>query len=260
MTTTSSTVPTWMRVAVRADFVAAVALTVAAPLLLLAAAIRTRKPARGRRVAALLARVQPPEVTVYLLIGERRAAFPAGVAARLLIAHNLLSGSGDLEQSWADRWRRVAGWYCLAGALLTAPNAVRHRRRRAAAALPGLHRADSRVRRAAPPPLYRTSSWGPLATSGSRSSWPARLFKPPSHVGAHQVLSRQGRRVIDGSHGWQCILSAGRRCVTPSRVWRSEADGSLRSTRTTLPEAPPIASRAARGRIGNADKRRTHQS
>ena len=60
-------------------------------------------------------------VTVYLLIGERRAAFPAGVAARLLIAYTLLGGSGDGEGSWATRWRRVAGWYCLAGALLTAP-------------------------------------------------------------------------------------------------------------------------------------------
>lgn len=121
MTSRQSSPPTWMRVAVRVDFVAAVALTVVAPLLLLAVAIRAGK--RGElqallrywRVSSLLM------VTVYLLIGERRAAFPAGVAARLLIAHNLLSGSDDLEGNWAARWRRVTGWYCLVGTLLTAP-------------------------------------------------------------------------------------------------------------------------------------------
>lgn len=61
-------------------------------------------------------------VTVYLLIGERRVAFPAGLAARLLIARTLLgdqatAGSGG----WYDRWRRLTAGYCLAGAALTAP-------------------------------------------------------------------------------------------------------------------------------------------
>jgi len=62
-----------------------VALTVVAPLVLLARALRAsrRDELRGLlrywRASSLLM------VTVYLLIGERRVAFPAGLAARLLI-------------------------------------------------------------------------------------------------------------------------------------------------------------------------------
>ena len=121
MTSRQVSPPPWMRVAVRVDFVAAVALTVVAPLFVLAAVIRNgqrgelRALLRYWRVSSLLM------ATVYLLAGERRAAFPAGVAARLLIAQNLLIGSSDREGGWAARWRRVTGWYCLAGAVLTTP-------------------------------------------------------------------------------------------------------------------------------------------
>jgi hypothetical protein len=49
-------------------------------------------------------------------------AFPAGVVARLLIAQTLLRGEpGAGEGALLKRWRRVTGWYCLAGAAFTAP-------------------------------------------------------------------------------------------------------------------------------------------
>jgi hypothetical protein len=61
-------------------------------------------------------------VTVYLLAGERQEAFPAGVAARLLIAQTALRGAPIVDEDiLLGRWRQTAGWYCLAGAALTAP-------------------------------------------------------------------------------------------------------------------------------------------
>lgn len=114
--------PQWLRMVARVDFVAAVALTVVAPLVLLARALRA---SRRDELSALLRYWRASSllmVTVYLLIGERRVAFPAGLAARLLIARTLLgdqatAGSGG----WHDRWRRLTAGYCLAGAALTAP-------------------------------------------------------------------------------------------------------------------------------------------
>lgn len=48
--------------------------------------------------------------------------FPAGVAARLLLALTLRGEQCPVGTSSAyERWRRVAGGYCLAGAALTAP-------------------------------------------------------------------------------------------------------------------------------------------
>lgn len=112
----------WLRVLARVDFVAAVVLTVLAPLVLLAQAGlagrigELRLLLRYWRASSLLM------VTVYLLAGERRVAFPAGVAARLLIAQTLLRGEPAVgESARLDRWRRVSGWYCLAGAALTLP-------------------------------------------------------------------------------------------------------------------------------------------
>jgi Protein of unknown function (DUF3177) len=61
-------------------------------------------------------------VTVYLLAGERRIAFPAGVAARLLLAHTLRSEQASASEGSAyTRWRWLAGSYCLTGAAFTAP-------------------------------------------------------------------------------------------------------------------------------------------
>lgn len=114
--------PTWLRVLARVDFVAAVALTVVAPLMLLARELRA---SRREELWALLRYWRASSllmVTVYLLIGERRVAFPAGFAARLLIARTLLSDQAAARKAgWYDRWRRLTVGYCLAGAALTAP-------------------------------------------------------------------------------------------------------------------------------------------
>jgi hypothetical protein len=119
---TTVPLPTWLRVLVRLDFVAAVVLTVLIPLALLERAVRVGRTdelwllLRYWRASSLLL------VTVYLLAGERREAFPAGVAARLLIAQTLLRSELVAgEDTLLDRWRQTAGWYCLAGATLTAP-------------------------------------------------------------------------------------------------------------------------------------------
>lgn len=109
----------WLKVAVRVDFLAAVLLTVIAPLLLLARALRTRR----EQVPALLAYWRSSSllmVAVYLLIGERKIAFPTGVAARLLIPWTLWR-QGDLGDPWFARWRRWVSGYALLGALLTLP-------------------------------------------------------------------------------------------------------------------------------------------
>lgn len=117
---TTAPLPIWLRVLVRVDFVAAVALTVLAPLALLARAAlagrtdEVRLLLRYWRASSLLM------VTVYLLAGERRVAFPAGVVARLLIAQTLLRGEPG-ARALLKRWRRVTSWYCLMGAAFTAP-------------------------------------------------------------------------------------------------------------------------------------------
>jgi hypothetical protein len=114
--------PPWLRVLVRVDFVAAVALTVLAPLVLLVGALRAGR--RGERVGLLRywRASSLLMVTVYLLAGERRVAFPAGVAARLLLARTLRGVQASAgTRSGYERWRRLAGGYCLAGAALTAP-------------------------------------------------------------------------------------------------------------------------------------------
>jgi|GEM_PF-1751048 len=114
--------PAWLRVLARMDFVAAVALTVIAPLALLARALRA---SRREELWALLRYWRASSllmVTVYLLIGERRVAFPAGLAARLLIARTLLGDRATAGRGgWYDPWRRLTAGYCLAGAALTAP-------------------------------------------------------------------------------------------------------------------------------------------
>ena len=119
---TTDPLPLWLRVLVRVDFVVAVAGTVIAPLVLLAGALRAARKAelvallRYWRASSLLM------VTVYLLIGERRLAFPAGVAARLLIARTLRGEQTNADpNSWYEPWRRLVGGYCLAGAALTTP-------------------------------------------------------------------------------------------------------------------------------------------
>lgn len=113
--------PTTWRLLARLDFVAAVALTVLAPLALLARAVRGGRIGEQRALLRYWRASSLLMVTVYLLIGERREAFPAGLAARLLIAHILLRGRVDRTDIWYERWRGLAGGYCLAGAALTAP-------------------------------------------------------------------------------------------------------------------------------------------
>lgn len=110
--------PPWLRVLARADFVAAVLLTVVAPLVLLVRAALGRRPElpallRYWRASSLLM------VTVYLLVGERRYAAICGVAARLLIALALARPLGD--DGPTEAWRSLARAYCLAGAAANLP-------------------------------------------------------------------------------------------------------------------------------------------
>jgi len=105
---------------VRADFVAAVLLTVLAPLVLLVRAVRAKHHAL---IAALLSYWRTSSllmVAVYLLIGERRMGFVCGIAARLLIPYAVLrhAGAHDL---WYMRWCRVVSGYCLLGVVLNLP-------------------------------------------------------------------------------------------------------------------------------------------
>lgn len=120
---TTSPPPIWLRVLARVDFVAAVVLTVLAPLALFARAVQGRRAAEVRLLLRYWRSSSLLMVTVYLLIGERRVAFPAGIAARLLIAQTLLRGADTIEGegNWFRNWRRLAGGYCLGGAALTAP-------------------------------------------------------------------------------------------------------------------------------------------
>lgn len=117
---TTAPLPSWLRMPVRVDFVAAVALTVLAPLALLARAALAGRTGEVRLLLRYWRASSLLMVTVYLLAGERRVAFPAGVAARLLIAQTLLRAEPSAD-ALLNRWRRVTGSYCLAGAALTAP-------------------------------------------------------------------------------------------------------------------------------------------
>jgi hypothetical protein len=113
-------IPFWLHALVRLDFVAAVVLTVVAPLVLLARALWE---GRQEQLAALLGYWRASSllmVTVYLLVGERRWAFVCGVAARLLIPWSLRNPVPDAHP-WYEWWRRVASGYCLLGVALTAP-------------------------------------------------------------------------------------------------------------------------------------------
>jgi hypothetical protein len=107
-------------VLVRVDFLAAVLLTVVAPLLLLARAVRHKQQAL---IGALLSYWRASSllmVAVYLLIDKRWMGFVCGIVARLLIPYILLRNaiSGDM---WYTRWRRVVSTYCLIGATLNLP-------------------------------------------------------------------------------------------------------------------------------------------
>lgn len=115
--------PTIWRLLARLDFIAAVSLTVLAPLALLARALQGGRAAELRALLRYWRASSLLMVTVYLLIGERREAFPAGLAARLLIAHTLLGERGHVDEADIsyERWKLLAGGYCLAGAALTAP-------------------------------------------------------------------------------------------------------------------------------------------
>ena len=117
-----TTPPLWLRILVRIDFIAAVALTVVAPLALTAGALPPRH--RGEltgllrywRASSLLM------ATVYLLVDARRIAFPAGIAARLALAGVLWSHPlAPAERAWSRRWRWLAGGYGVLGALASLP-------------------------------------------------------------------------------------------------------------------------------------------
>jgi hypothetical protein len=114
--------PGWLRVLVRIDFIAAVALTVVAPLALTVSALPSRH--RGElggllrywRASSLLM------ATVYLLADARRIAFPAGIAARLALAGVLWSRPlAPAERTHSRRWRWLAGGYGVLGALASLP-------------------------------------------------------------------------------------------------------------------------------------------
>jgi hypothetical protein len=113
------TTPSWLRATVHADFVAAVLLTVLAPLLLLFRAL-ARRPAqlsvllRYWRVSALLM------VAVYLLAGRRPTAPAVGVLARLLIAQTLALPDLNADPLLA-RWAQITHVYCLLGAAANVP-------------------------------------------------------------------------------------------------------------------------------------------
>lgn len=105
---------------VRADFVAAVLLTVLAPLVLLARAGRARQQAQ---IVALLSYWRASSllmVAVYLLIGERRAGLACGLVARLLIPYTVLRHAADGDP-WYTRWQQLVSAYCVLGVALNLP-------------------------------------------------------------------------------------------------------------------------------------------
>jgi hypothetical protein len=116
---------------VKTDFVLAVTLTVAIPLILLLASLKqpallTRMLAYWR-VSALLA------ITVYLLMAEMRVGLISGVVARVLIPPVLWLGDGLMksaqtpkaEESFLQQafyvWRVAVMAYCILGVLFTLP-------------------------------------------------------------------------------------------------------------------------------------------
>lgn len=112
-------IPMWLRGLVRLDFVAAVLLTVLAPLVLLIRAWTRHR----EQLPALLAYWRSSSllmVTVYLLAGERRSAFLTGIAARLLIPFTLRVAPATTDR-WFLRWRQAVRGYCLLGAVLNMP-------------------------------------------------------------------------------------------------------------------------------------------
>lgn len=113
-------VPGWLGVLTRVDFVTAVVLTVLAPLGLLVTALREGNSVQTQALLRYWRNSSLLMVTVYLLIGERRAAFLCGVAARMLIAWSLrqpLAGSGP----GYENWRRITHSYALYGAAFNLP-------------------------------------------------------------------------------------------------------------------------------------------
>lgn len=114
-----ASIPSWLRILVRLDFVAAVALTVVAPLLLLTRALRQGSGEQRRALLRYWRSASLLMVTVYLLAGERRVAFAAGLAARLLIARTLV-GKQQPDPLY-QRWAQVTGGYCLIGSLASVP-------------------------------------------------------------------------------------------------------------------------------------------
>lgn len=114
-----SPIPRWLRVLVHLDFVAAVLLTVIAPLLLLVRAA-TRYTEQLPVLLAYWRSSSLLMVTVYLLIGGRGVAFLAGIGARLLIPWTLRAPVATPDP-WFAGWQRVVRGYCLLGALLNVP-------------------------------------------------------------------------------------------------------------------------------------------
>jgi hypothetical protein len=111
-------IPQWLRIIIRIDFLAAVVLTVLAPLTLLVRALLTKR----EQVGALLSYWRSSSllmIAVYLLIGERPAGFLSGITARLLIPFTLWQQHSN--DAWFNRWRQIVSGYCLLGALLNLP-------------------------------------------------------------------------------------------------------------------------------------------
>lgn len=115
-----SAVALLLRVLVRIDFVTAVLLTVIAPLLLLARAVRDRQRALLNTLLSYWRASSLLMVAVYLLIGQRPAAFVCGVGARLLIPWTLRHTPAGADARY-QRWRRAVSVYCLLGAALNLP-------------------------------------------------------------------------------------------------------------------------------------------
>lgn len=105
---------------VRGDFVVAVLLTVLAPLVLLARAVRN---SQRELIAALLSYWRTSSllmVAVYLLIGERRTGLVCGIVARLLIPYTVLRHAVPSDR-WYMRWRQIMSTYCVLGVVLNLP-------------------------------------------------------------------------------------------------------------------------------------------
>lgn len=115
-----SAVPVLLRVLVRIDFVMAVLLTVIAPLLLLVRAVRDRQQALLSTLLSYWRASSLLMVAVYLMIGQRPAAFVCGIGARLLIPWTLRHTPAGADARY-QRWQRAINVYCLLGAALNLP-------------------------------------------------------------------------------------------------------------------------------------------